>query len=135
MRITVNPLVVAAALGLLGPAALAEDDELESNGIAGVWQRTGASAPSSALHSGSLSLGDRIEMIPFEGRVLLDDGSAGHQGEWSQDVDGMHRQELVLDGKTVSRSFQADGDQLAVRTIVLGEHGAETWLDTFQRQD
>lgn len=132
MRIKVSPLVVAAALGLLGPAALADDDEPDAtrvDSIAGVWERSGQARPSSRLH-----LGQRIEMIPFDGRVLLDDGLSGTQGQWSTDDSGSHRQELVVDGLNVTRSFHADGDRLNVRTIVLGEHGAQTWLDTFTRQ-
>ena len=50
------------------------------------------------------------------------------------DAPAESEKELVVDGKNVMRSFQAEGDQLQVRTIVLGEHGAETWLETFSRK-
>ena len=130
MRIKVNPLVVAAALGLLGPAALAEEDESEERGLAGVWQRK-----SDPRDQTRIGLGDRIEVIPFDGTVLLDDGQPGAAapGEWT--VDGPQAlQELVVDGARITRRFQADGDQLAVHTTVDAPDGAHTWSDTFVRQ-
>ena len=39
MKVTAHPIVVAAALGLLGPAALAEDENDVSTGVAGIWTR------------------------------------------------------------------------------------------------
>lgn len=128
MRIKVSPLVVAAALGLLGPAALAEEDERDDQGLAGVWQRKRDGRASSPLQ-----LGDRIEVIPFEGTVLLDDGAQGPRGDWTVQGD-LARQELVVDGHRVTRQFHADGDELAVQTTVEAADGPHTWSDTFVRQ-
>ena len=58
MRIDAHPLVVAAALGLLGPAALADDEPV--SGLGGEWARTG-DAPGDAV-----SLGATFEVIPLE---------------------------------------------------------------------
>lgn len=130
MRIKVNPLVVAAALGLLGPAALADEDEREDRGLAGVWQRKGQAQPACKV-----GLGDRIEVIPFEGTVLLDDGrpDLAARGEWT--LDGPQaQQQLCVDGAQVTRRFLADGDHLAVHTTVATDGGERSWSETFVRQ-
>lgn len=129
MRLMVNPLVLAAALGLIGPAALAEDEERDDEGdrLAGVWQRTSGGDRS------PLALGDRIEVIPFDGTVILDDGAAGPNGAWTLDDAGGASQQLVLDGLQVVRHFSAQGDTMAVRTTVEGSGGPTSWSDTFER--
>lgn len=130
MRIKVNPLVVAAALGLLGPAALAEEDEQEDRGLAGVWQRKGHAQPACKV-----GLGDRIEVIPFEGTVLLDDGRPDlvSRGEWT--LEGPQAlQQLRVEGAQVTRRFQADGDLLAVHTTVSTDGDERSWSETFVRQ-
>ncbi len=45
MQLRVNPMIVAAAFGLLGPAALADDDREEEVGVAGLWSRVRAESP------------------------------------------------------------------------------------------
>lgn len=129
MRLMVNPLVLAAALGLIGPAALAEDEDKNDQGdrLAGVWQRRAGGEQS------SLALGDRIEVIPFDGSVLLDDGASGPNGAWTLDDAGGASQQVSLDGRQVVRHFSAQGDTLDVQTTVLGEEGSTTWSDTFVR--
>lgn len=129
MKIKVSPLVVAAAMGLLGPAALAEDDEQQRDGIAGVWKKSGAERPSSPI----APLGTQIEVIPFEGRVLLDDGVGGDQGEWTHDDEGPAMQTLCVDGSRVTRTFRVDGDMLAVHTTVGDDHDGPSWTETFVR--
>lgn len=127
MKLKVNPLVVAAALGLLGPAALVEDEESDQQGIAGVWKRSGeaSSLPSSAL-------GDEIHVVPFEDSVVLDDGVGGPQGTWQLD-EGPARQQLCVDGRRVTRTFAASGDRLDVHVTVESSDGLTEYRETFIR--
>lgn len=127
MRLKVNPLVVAAALGLLGPAALSDEDEEAPKGLAGVWHRRGGGERS------PLPMGDRIEVIPFEGTVLLDDGAHGPNGLWTLATPSQASQELRLGETTVRRTFEVDGDSLAVRTTVTDALGTMVWSDTYER--
>ncbi|MCB9780764.1 MAG: hypothetical protein H6742_19505 [Alphaproteobacteria bacterium] len=129
MKIKVSPLVVAAAMGLLGPAALADDDDREQDGIAGVWKKHGDAAPSSTI----APLGTTIEVIPFEDRVLLDDGVGGAQGEWTHADQGPAMQTLCVDGSKVTRTFRVDGDMLAVHTTVGSADDQRSWTETFVR--
>jgi|GEM_PF-2667628 len=130
MHIKVNPLVLAAALGLIGPAALADDEsETDTDCLAGVWQRDGEDRPHSPV-----ALGNRIEVIPFEETVLLDDGANGPLGSWTVDSLALARQVLVVGGTQVTRSFEAQGDRLAVRTTVQDGADATEYLDVFSRQ-
>ncbi len=126
MKLKVNPMVLAAALGLLGPAALADDDDDAVMPIAGQWARA-AKAP--AAPQGSLE--PTIELIPIEGRLLLGEGSkeswvvSSANDRWSQ--------ELALDGARISRSFQLDGDALMVETTVISDGVSSTTVDTYGR--
>jgi len=130
MKIRCNPLVVAAALGLLGPAALADDELNESRGVEGLWTRV---EPAEAAMR-SAALGDQIEMIPVEDRLVFDDGTGVHDdgSHWIRLDARLVRQELVVDGTRVVREFRADGDELAVRTQV-GDDEHAAWLDRYTR--
>lgn len=124
MKVRVNPLVLAAALGLLGPAAL-EDEE--KAGPVGLWLRTG---PQDARPAG---LGDRIEVLAIEDRVFIDEGlGAGlaDAGSWTRLDDGVLVQELRVEGATLRREFRAEEGSLAVRTQLHDgeqQHAFETW--------
>lgn len=115
MKLRVNPMVFAAALGLLGPAAL--EDEDGDRGPIGLWQRD----PDAPDAEGASSLGERIEVLALEDRFFIDDGQGAgltDQGSWSRLSDGSLRQELVLDSARVLREFKAEADSLAVHTQV-----------------
>jgi hypothetical protein len=114
MKLQVHPLVVAAALGMVGPAALAEDDA--ATGLAGVWKRAGDAQVAAA------PLGTCIEVIPFEDRLILDPGLEGDEalGTWTRADDLRAVQSLVVGGRQVEREFAVDGDALQVRTRVDG---------------
>lgn len=130
MKIKVNPMVVAAALGLLGPAALADDEP--EGGVAGQWARIGGGAG-----PGPATLGDRIEVIPVEDRVLLDDGTELDlpTGSWTQADETELFQELHIEGQNITRAFRADGNELRVHTVVdAGGTPVET-VDHFRRLD
>lgn len=129
MKLTVNPLVVAAALGLLGPAALMDDDQDDGVGISGLWKR------SAAAHSPTPGrLGDEIQVLAIDGSVLLEDGSNAPQGTWNVEPDGPARQELCVDGTRVTRRFEADGDRLDVHTTVECPRGMVEYHETFVRE-
>lgn len=110
MRIDAHPLVVAAALGLLGPAALADDEP--TNGLVGEWARAG-DAPADAD-----SLGSSFEVIPVEEHFVVGGADSRSQGIWTRTSDQMAWQVVELDGVEVQRSLSADGDVLVVRTQV-----------------
>jgi hypothetical protein len=110
MRIDAHPLIVAAALGLLGPAALADDGPV--TGLGGEWTRTGE-APADAV-----SLGRAFEVIPLEEHFVLGGFDGEDQGSWTRLSDQRAVQVVHLDGVEVRRSFAADGDVLVVRTHV-----------------
>ncbi len=117
VKLSVNPLVVAAALGLLGPAALVDDDEPTSEQFAGTWKRAG-DAPGEATQLGRL-----IEVIEVDDQVLLDDGTSltrTHE-HWTRVEDDAlaATQSLVLDGESIERTFRVEGDALIVTTRVL----------------
>ena len=115
MKLRVNPMVFAAALGLLGPAAL--EDEDATTGPVGLWERSGEDPTATAPGD----LGDRIEVLALEDRVYIDEG-LGHglsdHGSWSRLSDGTLRQELVVDSARVRREFRAEADSLAVHTEI-----------------
>lgn len=129
MKLKVNPLVVAAALGLIGPAALAEEeDDAHRGSMAGMWRRSGEAPP--PVDAG---LGEEIQVVELEDRVMLDDGVGGPQGTWTVMPDG-GQQELLVEGRRVTRTFAAHGDRLDV--LVTVEHGDQRheYHQVFQRE-
>lgn len=126
MRIDAHPLVVAAALGLLGPAALAEDDPVE--GIGGEWSREGA-APAAAA-----SLGASFEVIPVEEHFVIGGLEGEDQGTWTRMSEARAVQVVSLDGREVRRSFAAEGDVLVVRTHVQAEGAEASYVERFNRR-
>lgn len=110
MRIDAHPLVVAAALGFLGPAALADDDP--AVGLGGEWMREGTPAV------GEGSLGESIEVIPVEEHFVLGGAEGADQGTWTRMSDERALQVLSVGDLEVRRSYAADGDTLVVRTHV-----------------
>jgi len=130
MRIDAHPLVVAAALGLLGPAALSEDDL--PTGLVGEWARQNGAA--SAVHP--QSLGERIEVIPVEEHFVLTTVEPADQGSWTRLSDGYALQVVVHGDLEVRRSFSADGDTLVVRTEVQDTAGVDSrsFVENFSRQ-
>lgn len=131
MQIRVNPMIVAAALGLLGPAALAEDEHDEDARIAGLWARVGAGADDLRR----ATLGKQIELIPVEDRVLLDDGlRVTDRGESWLDLSGeLLVQELQLAEARVTRRFNIDGNALTVHTVEDAADGRLEYWDSYQR--
>lgn len=112
MKVRVNPLVLAAALGLLGPAAL--DDE--QPGPVGQWRRE-----SQPKETEGGQLGERIEVLAIEDRYFIDDGlgmGLADAGTWTRMADGALVQELSTPGTVLRREFRAEDDSLAVRTVV-----------------
>ncbi len=115
MKVRVNPLVLAAALGLLGPAALDE----ETPGPVGLWRREGGAPDASADQ-----LGERIEVLAIEDRFYFDEGQGtglADAGTWTRLADGALVQELALGSALVRREFRAEEDILAVRTLVQSD--------------
>jgi hypothetical protein len=127
MKLNASPLVVAAALGLLGPAALAED-EGDEEGVAGVWTRIGGGPPEATPAPPAA----RIELIPFEDRLLVDDGT--RSDAWQREGDARAVQELVVDGATVRRTLALDGDQLVVETTVTRGDDRDAWRTAYARE-
>ena len=128
MRIDAHPLVVAAALGLIGPAALADDEP--PTGLVGEWERE--EAPSHPE-----SLGTRIEVIPVEEHFVLESSDPVDQGSWTRLSDGYALQIVVQGDHEVRRSFSADGDTLVVRTEVRPAQedvGSRSFVESFSRQ-
>lgn len=125
MRIDAHPLVVAAALGLLGPAALADDDP--QAGLGGIWAREAFGTPAHPA-----ALGDTIEVIPLEERFVLD--GPVEQGEWTRMSEECAVQTLRIGEARVTRWFEAMGDSLVVRTEVRGDEGDLSFVENFSRQ-
>ncbi|MFT4979577.1 MAG: hypothetical protein ACI8S6_005489 [Myxococcota bacterium] len=118
IKIKTNPLVLAAALGLLGPAALADDDD-DGDMIGGMWQRSlGTDSTTETLPSSPLParLGHQIQLLPVENAFVIDDGNHGPNGCWDTQ-DGVV-QILQSDAGRVTREFSTAGDALTVHTIV-----------------
>ncbi|HCH62521.1 MAG TPA: hypothetical protein DFR83_06950 [Deltaproteobacteria bacterium] len=128
MRIDAHPLVVAAALGLLGPAALADDDPI--TGLVGEWARAD-DAP-----MGGDSLGASFEVIPVEEHFVVGGGESRSHGVWTRTSDQRAWQVLEVDGVEVQRSLSTDGDVLVVRTHVpANEHeNAREIVERFNRR-
>jgi hypothetical protein len=131
MRIVAHPLVVAAALGLIGPAALAEDEP--PTGLVGEWEReSGVEIPPHPE-----ALGNRIEVIPVEEDFVLGGPEPVEQGSWTRLSDGYALQIVVQGDTEVRRSFSADGDTLVVRTEVRPgsvDSSTHSFVESFSRQ-
>ena len=131
LKLRANPLVFAAALGLLGPAALADDEEeTEVRGPAGLWQR------SATADGAAATLGDRIEVIQVDDAVIFDDGSgvlSYDQGTWTHGDEGALRQELVVGDAVVTRAFRVEGDALEITTVVSSGELTSEYSDRYQR--
>jgi hypothetical protein len=134
MMITINasPLVIAAALGLLGPAALSEDEETEELG--GLWERSvqtsTVDADVSVLPG---QLGARIQLLPLDDRYVLDEGNGRDSGLSSWSIEPVVQQELNIEKAEVTREFHADGDALEVRTVVSQAGETVRYVDTYTR--
>jgi hypothetical protein len=134
MMITINasPLVIAAALGLLGPAALSEDEETEELG--GLWERSvqtsTVDADVSVLPG---QLGARIQLLPLDDRYVLDEGNGRDSGLSSWSIEPVVQQELNIEKAEVTREFHADGDALEVRTVVSQAGETVRYVDTYIR--
>ena len=130
LKLRVNPLVLAAALGLLGPAAL-EEEEVNA-GPVGLWVRAPGAAPVAAQGE----LGERIEVLALEDRFFIDDGlgsGLADQGSWSHLKDGALLQELRSDSGRVLREFRAEADDLAVLTRVEQDGGLVESVSRYTR--
>ncbi len=110
MRIDAHPLVVAAALGLLGPAALADDETGPGRDgpLSGVWSRAASAEVADTA-------GARLELIPVEDRLLVDAGDDG-AATWTLLDDG--RAQLRVDGPEhrLERTLAVEADRLVVST-------------------
>ena len=132
ITIKASPLVIAAALGLLGPAALSEDEETEELG--GLWERAAASraddADMSALPG---QLGARIQLLPLDDSYVLDEGNGRTAGQSNWRVDPVVQQELNIENAEVTREFHTDGDALEVRTVVSLAGETVRYVDLYTR--
>lgn len=127
MKLRVNPLVLAAALGLIGPAALEE----ENYSPVGLWVR--ATPPQESRGD---RLGQRIEVVAVEDRVFIDDGlgmGLADSGTWTHLDDGGLLQVVDHEGTVLRREFRADEENLAVRTQVVSDDGLLDYEATFTR--
>lgn len=132
MKLKVPPVVLAAALGLLGPAALEDSDESSERGVSGLWKRATGS-PDGAKAG---ALGETIEVVRIEDKVLLDDGSGrleGGDGNWTVGPDSLV-QWLEVAGAHVVREFALDGDSLTVEVRVERDGLlSERWSTLYER--
>jgi hypothetical protein len=132
ITINASPLVIAAALGLLGPAALSEDEETEELG--GLWERSvqtsTVDADVSVLPG---QLGARIQLLPLDDRYVLDEGNGRDSGLSSWSIEPVVQQELNIEKAEVTREFHADGDALEVRTVVSQAGETVRYVDTYIR--
>jgi len=126
MRIDAHPLVVAAALGFLGPAALADDEPL--SGLGGEWTRAEDSTEA------EVSLGESFEVIPVEEHFVLGGSEGTEQGSWTRMSDDQAVQVLSVGDREVRRSFSADGDVLVVRTHVQSDGYDRSYVERFNRR-
>lgn len=132
MKLEVHPLVVAAALGLLGPAALADDESDQPTGFAGIWSRVSKASEAPTAGGGALQLGEELEVIPLDGRLILDDGSR-EDASWTIGPTGTATQVMVVDGTRVTRELTQAGQVLEVRTTVHGGAEPTVLLDSYTR--
>jgi hypothetical protein len=132
ITINASPLVIAAALGLLGPAALTEDEETEELG--GMWERA---VESSAIDTDVSvlpgQLGARIQLLPLDDRYVLDEGNGRDAGLSSWSIEPVVQQELNIEKAEVTREFHADGDALEVRTVVSQAGETVRYVDLYTR--
>lgn len=132
ITINASPLVIAAALGLLGPAALSEDEETEELG--GLWERSVQSSTVDADVSVLPGqLGARIQLLPLDDRYVLDEGNGRDSGMSSWSIEPVVQQELNIEKAEVTREFHADGDALEVRTVVSQAGETVRYVDTYTR--
>lgn len=133
IKINASPLVIAAALGLLGPAALLEDEDTEELG--GLWERTPASLDAGALDVSLLPglLGDRIQLLPLDDRYVLDEGNGRDAGMSSWSVEPVVLQELNIENAEITREFHTEDDTLKIRTVVSQEGEVLEYVDCFTR--
>ena len=129
ITINASPLVIAAALGLLGPAALAEDDETEELG--GLWERAATSDADMSLLPGQL--GARIQLLPLDEGYVLDEGNGRNTGQSSWSIAPVVQQELNIADASVTREFHTDGDALEVRTVVSQDGETVRYVDLYTR--
>lgn len=136
MKIEAHPLVVAAALGFLGPAALAEDEDDTPTGFAGLWNRVDNQSVAAAQPSGDLRLGPELEVIPLDDRLILDDGTT-EDASWTLQGSGVATQELLVDGARVTRELTHeatdDRETLEVRTTVHQGSERTVLFDSYTR--
>lgn len=109
LKIKTNPLVLAAALGLLGPAALADDEE--DTRISGVWSRTSVDVQPMPAR-----LGEQLQVLPVDDAFVIEDGSHAPVGAWN--IENGITQVVSFDEQTVRREFSTQGDDLYVHTVV-----------------
>jgi len=132
IKINASPLVIAAALGLLGPAALFEDEDIEELG--GLWERipVGESIVSEvSLLPGQL--GERIQILPLDDRYVLDEGNGRDAGVSTWSVEPVILQALNIEDAAITREFHPDGDALEVRTVVSQEGEVLKYVDLYTR--
>ena len=130
IKIRTNPLVLAAALGLLGPAALADDDD-DGATIGGLWERVSDGGP---VIDAKLParLGDQIQLLPLEDAFVIDDGSPRDNGSWTKQ-DTISQTIDCVSGQ-VRREFLAEGDALTVHTVVSRPDQEEiSYTDVYTR--
>ncbi|MFT5685160.1 MAG: hypothetical protein ACI8RZ_006109 [Myxococcota bacterium] len=140
IKIHASPLVIAAALGLLGPAALLEDEDTEELG--GLWVRTSEAhltetplSETSMLEVSLLpgQLGDRIQLLPMDDRYVLDEGNGRDAGLSTWSIEPVVLQELNIAEAEITREFHTEGDDLKVRTVVSQEGEVVEYVDLFTR--
>lgn len=132
IKINASPLVIAAALGLLGPAALADDEETEELG--GLWERaTEAAAAAAEASVMPGQLGDRIQLLPLEDRYVLDEGNGRDPGVSTWSVEPVVLQAFHIEDAEITREFHTDGDALEIRTVVSQDGETLEYTDTFTR--
>ena len=133
IKISASPLVIAAALGLLGPAALLEDEETEELG--GLWERTQSSREAGLSDVSLLPglLGNRIQLLPLDDRYVLDEGNGRDSGMSSWSVEPVVLQELNVANAEITREFHTEDDTLKIRTVVSQEGEVLEYVDCFTR--
>lgn len=127
MKISAHPLIVAAAFGLLGPAALADDDVGEELG--GTWERADDGPPPA---DPLLDLGPRFEVIPVEDRVLVDIPALGSLS-WAREGELGARIQVEVDGATLTRSLSCEGDALQLTSVLDRDGQRLAWRSSYTR--